>query len=110
MQRTARVGGQRLMRIVVLGGTGNFGARIVRALRTDPTIELVVGGRHGASAEGATEVPAVTLDMHAPEFAQTLRALAPQLLIHCVGPFQGQSYRVAEAALAAGAHYLDLAD
>jgi saccharopine dehydrogenase-like NADP-dependent oxidoreductase len=29
---------------------------------------------------------------------------------HCVGPFQGQDYGVANAALAAGAHYLDLAD
>jgi hypothetical protein len=31
-------------------------------------------------------------------------------VIHCVGPFQGQDYRVAHAALAAGAHYIDLAD
>jgi saccharopine dehydrogenase-like NADP-dependent oxidoreductase len=32
------------------------------------------------------------------------------LVIHCAGPFQGQDYRVARATLAAGAHYLDLAD
>ena len=31
-------------------------------------------------------------------------------MIHCVGPFQSQDYRVAQATLAAGAHYLDLAD
>ncbi len=39
-----------------------------------------------------------------------LRDLSPGLVIHCIGPFQGQNYRVAVAALAAGAHYLDLAD
>ena len=32
------------------------------------------------------------------------------MVIHCAGPFQGQNYRVAEATLACGAHYLDLAD
>jgi hypothetical protein len=31
-------------------------------------------------------------------------------VIHCAGPYQGQDYRVAEAALLAGTHYLDLAD
>lgn len=30
------------MRVVVVGGAGNFGARIVRALRGDPNIELIV--------------------------------------------------------------------
>ena len=33
------------MRVVVVGGAGNFGARIVRALRGDPNIELMVAGR-----------------------------------------------------------------
>lgn len=38
------------MRVIVLGGTGNFGARIVRALRDDPAIDLLVAGRRGARA------------------------------------------------------------
>lgn len=97
------------MRIVVLGGAGNFGARIVRALRADPNIELVVAGRRTApvAAEG---VPAAIADIGSVDFAQRLKSLTPGLVIHCVGPFQGQDYRVAKAALAAGAHYLDLAD
>jgi saccharopine dehydrogenase-like NADP-dependent oxidoreductase len=41
---------------------------------------------------------------------QALEVLSPGLVIHCEGPFQGQDYRVSNAALAAGAHYLDLAD
>jgi hypothetical protein len=39
-----------------------------------------------------------------------LRDLAPRIVIHCAGPFQGQGYHVAQAAIAAGAHYIDLAD
>jgi hypothetical protein len=98
------------MRVIVLGGGGNFGARIVRALRGDPTIDLLVAGRRPISVPGADDVPCAVVDIGAPDFAQRLRALLPQLVIHCVGPFQGQDYGVAKAALGAGSHYLDLAD
>ena len=98
------------MRIVVVGGTGNFGARIVRALRTDPNIELLVAGRRIISVPAAEDVPGVLVDIDEGGFAQGLKDLSPGLVIHCVGPFQGQDYRVSNAALAAGAHYLDLAD
>jgi hypothetical protein len=98
------------MRIVVLGGAGNFGARIVRALRADPNIELLVAGRRMVSVPAAEDVPVTLVDIDEAGFAQGLKALSPGLVIHCVGPFQGQDYSVANAALAAGAHYLDLAD
>lgn len=98
------------MRIVVMGGAGNFGARIVRALRADPSIELLVAGRRLVSVPAAEDVPGVLVDIDEAGFGQELKALSPGLVIHCVGPFQGQDYRVANAALAAGAHYLDLAD
>src|SRR6266852_2198310 len=98
------------MRVIVLGGTGNCGARIVRALRDDPAIELLVAGRRGASVPGAEKVKAVVLDIAEMDLAARLRDLSPGLVIHCVGPYQGQDYRVASAALEAGAHYLDLAD
>ena len=89
------------MRVAVLGGSGNFGARICRALKQDSGIEVIPAGR---------SIPAARLDIHSPSFEQDLRALNPGLVIHCAGPFQGQDYRVARAALATGAHYLDLAD
>jgi hypothetical protein len=98
------------MRIVVIGGTGNFGARIVRALRGDPNIELLVAGRRIMSVPDADDVLGVSIDIDEAGFAQALKVLSPGLVIHCVGPFQGQDYRVATAALAAGAHSLDLAD
>jgi Saccharopine dehydrogenase NADP binding domain len=98
------------MRVIVLGGAGNFGARIVRALCKDSAIELLVGGRHGGSVLGAEHVRGIALDIMGADFARRLRTFAPDLVIHCVGPFQGQDYRVATATLDAGAHYLDLAD
>lgn len=98
------------MRTVVLGGAGNFGARIVRVLCADPSIEIAIAGRRIVPVEGAAQIAGVALDIDSPDFAERLRAQAPSLVIHCVGPFQSQDYRVARAALACGAHYLDLAD
>ncbi len=98
------------MRVIVLGGAGNFGARIVRALGRDRNIELVSAGRRAQAVPGAAQVASVALDVAADDLHARLAAVAADLVIHCVGPFQGQDYRVAEAALAAGAHYLDLAD
>jgi uncharacterized protein YbjT (DUF2867 family) len=92
------------MRIVVLGGYGNFGARICRALGNDDGLEVIAAGRTARGDQG------VQLDMASPGFFDALKALAPGLVIHCAGPFQGQDYHVASAALAAGAHYIDLAD
>jgi hypothetical protein len=39
-----------------------------------------------------------------------LHQLQPRLVVHTSGPFQEQPYHVARAAIAVGAHYLDLAD
>ncbi len=97
-------------RVLVLGGAGNFGARIVRALKNEPGLQVIAAGRRAMEVPGALGVPTVLLDISAPDFAERLRNLAPGLVIHCVGPFQGQDYRVAQASLAAGADYIDLAD
>lgn len=90
----------RNMRVVVIGGFGNFGARICRALEGNPGIEVIASSR-SAGAQ---------LDIGADGLANALRQLSPDLVIHCAGPFQGQGYGVASAALTSGAHYLDLAD
>lgn len=102
-------------RVAILGGYGNFGSYIARALAPDPTIELVICGRSAAKAEAfAAELSAANtalsaaVDIANPN--QALAALAPDLVIHTVGPFQRQDYRVARAAIACGAHYCDLAD
>lgn len=101
---------QRPLRVVVLGGNGNFGARVIRALDGDPDIELESAGRRPRPIPAADAVRCVTLDVGAADFKKRLAALSPGLVIHCVGPFQGQSYGVPLAALSVGAHYLDLAD
>jgi len=103
------------LRVAILGGYGNFGGYIARALAPNPDIELVICGRDLKKAEAfcdvlnaANPVRAAVVDIDEPETA--LRDLVAALVIHTVGPFQRQGYRVAEAAANAGAHYCDLAD
>lgn len=103
------------MKTLILGGYGNFGARITRALAPDEAISLLVGGRDARRAQAlAQEVghdtTGVSIDAESPDLPQTLRRLGVQLVIHTAGPFQAQAYRVAAAAATAGAHYIDLSD
>ena len=98
------------MRTIVLGGYGNFGARICRALAADRALTIVAAGRRPTAESRPAEMAVATLDIAAPDFESALRELEPGLVIHCAGPFQGQDYRVARAALACGAHYIDLSD
>jgi len=98
------------MRVVVIGGFGNFGARICRRLSLERSIEIVATGRHAGAPTHASAARSAVLDIRSPDFANSLRALAPNLVIHCAGPFQNQDYRVVRASLACGAHYIDLAD
>jgi uncharacterized protein YbjT (DUF2867 family) len=101
------------MRIVVLGGTGNFGSRICRALADDSEMEVIAAARHPDRTPKPFQdlrIRQVALDLASADFSAALRRLAPGIVIHCAGPFQKQDYRVARAAIAAGAHYLDLSD
>ena len=101
------------MKVVVLGGYGNFGARISHALAGDRAIQLVVAARDPERARafaqplGAVGAAADSTDAR---LAERLHALGADLVIHTAGPFQGQGYAVAHAAAEAGCHYIDLAD
>jgi saccharopine dehydrogenase-like NADP-dependent oxidoreductase len=103
------------MKVMVLGGYGNFGARICRALAGNDNIELIVTGRDGHRASdfaGSLRGSArgLTLDMLSSGFAQVLKANQIDLVIHTAGPFQAQDYAVAQACVQAAVHYIDLAD
>jgi NAD(P)-dependent dehydrogenase (short-subunit alcohol dehydrogenase family) len=98
------------MRVIVIGGLGNFGARICKRLSQEEGFKVVATSRHAEKSPPATNVELATLDIDHPGLGEQLKALAPDLAIHCAGPFQTQDYRVALAALACGAHYIDIAD
>ena len=103
------------MKTLVLGGYGNFGTRICRALAFEPSIDIVIGGRdlsrsQALAASIGGSATGVALDHTKTDFSETLKQLGIELLIHTAGPFQQQDYQVAQAAAKAGTHYIDLAD
>lgn len=101
------------MRAVILGGYGNFGRLIARALSAVEGIEVVIAGRDEGKARAAAstlEADFARIDADDPALRTRLADLGAGMVISTAGPFQGQDYRVARAAIAAGAHYADIAD
>lgn len=102
--------------VLVLGGYGFFGHRICASLAGDPSIRLLVGGRHRdraletAKRLGLATEQALAIDADQSDFGRLLKASGAKILVHTAGPFQHQDYRVARAAIEAGCHYIDLAD
>ena len=105
-----------VQKVLVLGAYGFFGSRICAALAKNPRIQLILAGRNLSKATaaayqlGLTANHARAMDASKADFALQLRKLGVNLVIHTAGPFQGQSYNVARAAIQTGCHYLDLAD
>ena len=107
------------LRVVVIGGYGFFGRRLVQRLAPDADLQLLVAGRSLRHAQatadalgqpGAAEITGVALDASAPTLANDLARLEPDLAVLASGPFQGAGYDVARACIAARVHYIDLAD
>lgn len=101
--------------VVVLGGYGNFGRRIVGALSRQPDARVFVCGRdlkqaRAVAHEAGGSAEPLQLDAHASDLPGRLREVAATIVVHTAGPFQGQSYSVPQACIAARAHYTDLAD
>lgn len=104
-----------MARIVVLGGYGVFGGRLARRLVSETDAEIVVAGRSLVKAKAFCRINGgapFKLDRDG-DLCEALIPLHPDIVIDAAGPFQSYGedpYRVARAAIAAGAHYLDLAD
>lgn len=102
--------------VLVLGGYGFFGQRIAAALASSGTLRVLIGGRDLARARAAGQrlgLPAeqaVAVDAQDRNLAEIFRRLRINVVIHTAGPFQGQDYSVARAAIEARSQYIDLAD
>lgn len=105
--------------VLLIGGTGVFGQRLARHLSNLSEIRLIITGRQQeridrvlsdlTSHSPAADVSGVVLDHHK-GLSERLRQLTPWLVVDASGPFQTADYHVAEAALNAGAHVIDIAD
>jgi hypothetical protein len=102
------------MKVLILGGYGNFGKRIA-GLLTRKGVGVIVAGRDGAKATALAKVlppglaGVAAFDAKSDLLAQ-LTKLKPLVIINTCGPFQNADYGIARACIAGGVHYVDLAD
>jgi len=105
-------------RILVVGGAGAFGQRLVEGLLATTDVTVIVGGRSLQRQQGFVErlrqtygqdrVDAMQVDRDSASAA--LQLTKPFCVVDAAGPFQGAEPHLARAAIAAGCHYVDLAD
>lgn len=108
------------LKVLVIGGYGNFGGRIVELLQDDQRLTLVIAGRSrdraarfgaGLSHARADIIPAA-FDRNADLTAQ-LALIAPHIVVDASGPFQAYGdnpYKLVRECIQQGIHYMDLAD
>lgn len=107
------------LRVMVIGGYGNFGSIVCRHLAVAPGIELVLSGRDPhklqrkldeLNAQSGNVCEGWCGDAMGAGFAGVLQSRNIGLVVHTGGPFQGQSYAVALSCIEAGVNYCDLSD
>ncbi|NNE21070.1 MAG: saccharopine dehydrogenase, partial [Rhizobiales bacterium] len=106
------------IKILIIGGYGAFGSRLVELLKDEPRLKLIIAGRSRSRAKTLCIMPSkaelvpAEFDRDGDVEAQ-IGWLEPDIVVDASGPFQSYGedpYRVIRGALAAGADYLDLAD
>lgn len=107
-------------RILIVGGYGIFGGRLVDLLRHEPRLTLLVAGRSLAAAErfcaarpnSAARLVPTRID-RADDEAAVLESARANLVVDASGPFQAygaRGYGLIEQCIRLGVNYLDLAD
>ncbi|WP_027170711.1 DUF4166 domain-containing protein [Methylobacterium sp. 10] len=106
------------MKVLILGGYGVFGGRLVELLSDMSGLELLISGRSLTRAQafcrayrGVARVEPLALDRA--NVSEALRVEKPNLVVDASGPFQdygSDPYHVIECCIADGVDYLDFAD
>lgn len=87
--------------IVLFGGYGTFGAHAANALKA-AGLPVRIAGRDAARADFVADVN---------DPSSVARALTgARVAVNCTGPFSSMTLALPEACLAAGIHYVDIAD
>ena len=102
------------MRLLIIGGYGNFGGGVARLLADAAGLEITIAGRSleraRAFCAGQPGLQPVAFDRDR-DLAGQFAALRPDVVLDASGPFQAYAgHHVARACIAHGTHYLDLAD
>ncbi|MCG8492439.1 MAG: saccharopine dehydrogenase NADP-binding domain-containing protein [Sneathiellales bacterium] len=100
--------------VLVLGGYGNFGKRIVAALISSEIPTIIAGRSSEKACDFAVglksdHVSVAVFDAFA-DLGKQLEDLQPSVVINTCGPFQNNDYSILETCLKHSVPYIDLAD
>lgn len=106
--------------LLIVGGYGTFGGRLVELLEDEKDLTLIVSGRslHKAEAfcdgrgETKAQLVAAYFDRNG-DLSKQISSLKPDTIIDASGPFQDygeDGYKLIEACIHEKVNYLDLAD
>ena len=94
-----------------------FGGRLARLLLKDARFDVLVAGRSIDKAETFCKAHGgapYQIDLSSDALGKQIASCAPAIVVDAAGPFQAYDnnapYKLARAAIACGAHYLDLSD
>jgi saccharopine dehydrogenase-like NADP-dependent oxidoreductase len=107
-------------KVLVIGGYGVFGGRLIQLLEDEPRLNLLVAGRSVDRASAfvrsrgntAAELTPLSFDRNG-DLAGYLAAIRPDIVVDANGPFKthgADRYRVVQACVTQRVNYLDLAD
>lgn len=107
------------MKILILGGYGNFGGRLCQLLVSEQRLSLYIAGRSIEKASafcktlppGAIRTPLLFDRNH--RLDKVIEKIKPDLLIDASGPFQtygDDPYRLVKTCIAHAVNYMDFAD
>jgi len=99
------------VKVLVLGGYGVFGERLARLLVRDGHTVTIAGRDGGKARKLAEELGCAWVAMDRRRDLHLLQG--QEVVVDAAGPFHAYGddpYRLPRAAMAAGVHYLDLAD
>jgi saccharopine dehydrogenase-like NADP-dependent oxidoreductase len=99
--------------VLIIGGYGVFGGRLAAWVAKHGQFDIIVAGRSLSTAEKFCAKHGgrpMAMDRASPRVCEVIAAVAPSIVVDATGPYQTQDYRIARAATACGAHYLDLSD
>jgi saccharopine dehydrogenase-like NADP-dependent oxidoreductase len=108
-----------IRRVLVIGGTGNFGTRLVENLVATTDFDVIIAARgikRAATLAAALRAryPERQIDTYERDTATITARELQRLRVWCVadaaGPFATATSRLVEAAIAARCHYVDIAD
>ena len=106
------------MKILIIGGYGVFGGRLVELLSDVGDLELIVSGRNLSKAQAFCrkvngQATLRALQVNRNDFDKVLSLEQPDVVVDASGPFQAYGadcYNVIKSCITAGVHYLDFAD